>query len=304
MTYTPGRSPIAAGHDDRRADGRPARRSRRSTSSSGPRARRGHRRRHRDVVRPQPELRLAYSEAVAGQRFDTDRASPTSTWCCSPPEDASGVAHRGQRSERGRAGRTVVVMPPGRQRDRGGVGRAGGADLLGPHRGRRRAVPQRGHVHRARIPTSRRGAVAGSGRRPSHPRLPAGRRAGRAGPLRPHAPLQHDHGQLLPSDDGARDPSKLSPHHHDDFEQISLQLQGSTTSTTCARRGPSTWLHWRDDEHHSRRPGRHDHPAADDAHQPEHERERHQLIDIFCPPRVDFSQRPGWVLNADEYPMP
>jgi len=104
--------------------------------------------------------------------------------------------------------------------------------------------------------------------------------------------------------DGPRDPAKLSPHHHDDFEQISLQVRG-------------------DYVHHMRRPWTPDSSTwADDEHQrcsapavvvippllihtsQSVEDMGHWLIDVFAPPRVDFSERPGWVLNAAEYPMP
>ena len=102
-----------------------------------------------------------------------------------------------------------------------------------------------------------------------------------------------------------RDPSKLSPHWHDDFEQMSLGLKGAFTHHLRYPWGPDM-TKWVEDEHavYTASPSILVIPAGS-VHTTQDTGEGVTwLVDIFGPPRVDFSSRPGFVLNAADYPMP
>lgn len=101
-----------------------------------------------------------------------------------------------------------------------------------------------------------------------------------------------------------RDPRKLTPHSHADFEQISLALEGTFIHHLRAPWGADSSA-WRADEHvevHSPStiviPTNLIHTTQDIGEGVV------WLVDIFGPPRMDFSLQPGVVRNEGEYPMP
>ena len=100
-----------------------------------------------------------------------------------------------------------------------------------------------------------------------------------------------------------RDVTKLSPHTHTDFEQGSLAVQGTYVHHL---RWPWTpdMRAWRDDLHAEMASPSLLVVPPGVVHTSRNITAPGWLIDLFAPPRLDFSAKPGLVCNADEYPTP
>lgn len=103
---------------------------------------------------------------------------------------------------------------------------------------------------------------------------------------------------------GPRDPRTLSPHTHDDFEQLSFVDEGRYVHHIRREWGTDR-TRWTPDEHREiggpsvtiiPPPLVHTSEAVGEG--------ENRMFDVFAGPRADFSARPGWVLNAQDYPAP
>jgi hypothetical protein len=104
-----------------------------------------------------------------------------------------------------------------------------------------------------------------------------------------------------------RDVTKLSPHWHEDYEQVSLALAGRWEHYLRWPR-VSNFYDWRDEEHLVLEspsvtiiPATVEHTSLDTGPVGGG---LALLYDLFAPPRADFSGKPGFVLNEKDYPLP
>jgi hypothetical protein len=99
-----------------------------------------------------------------------------------------------------------------------------------------------------------------------------------------------------------RDRFKLSPHFHDDFEQVSMAVKGDFVHHIRYPWGPDS-TQWQEDQHDQVETPSITIIPPPTIHTTQGVGPHQQLLDIFSPPRVDFSDQ-GWVLNAADYPQP
>ncbi|RTL57815.1 MAG: hypothetical protein EKK46_02480 [Rhodocyclaceae bacterium] len=100
-----------------------------------------------------------------------------------------------------------------------------------------------------------------------------------------------------------RDIHKLSPHSHEDFEQGSLALAGNWVHHLRYPWTPDM-SRWRDDEHAAIGSPSLTVIPPTVIHTSRNTDPNAILVDVFAPPREDFSNMSGMVRNEAEYPMP
>ena len=108
---------------------------------------------------------------------------------------------------------------------------------------------------------------------------------------------------VLKKRDVPRDVTRLSPHTHADFEQASLAIQGTYVHHLRWPWKPDMNT-WREDLHVEMGSPSVLVVPPTVVHTSRNINTAGWLIDIFSPPRLDFSAKPGMVCNADEYPVP
>jgi hypothetical protein len=243
---------------------------------------------------------VAYSEAARGARFVREQ-QPDEHMVLLPDRDTPAIIDAAGQSERS-DGFSLIIMPPGASR----ISLPNGGRIV-------RIFSKRAED----IATKCSNAAAYESQQPTIPPLenwpePKGGYRIRVYSLDvPIKPGQFGRiwrstnmmVNVAPLQKGGRDLTKVSPHHHDDFEQGSLALLG-------------TWKHhmrwpwstnmndWHEDEHTTTESPSLTVIPARVIHTSTWHSDLNQLVDIFSPPRLDFSLKPGWVRNADEYPLP
>jgi len=252
------------------------------------------------IVRAQNVV-LAYTRARAGDTFD--RVGHPDEYVVILPHDSSSVRVAAGDTAQLVDGKAVLIVPPGES----SVTAQSDTDIV------RLFTPSPELAARARN--------AASYARP-HPRVqlleewPEPVDGYRLRVYRELADLQRDPSRFgrifrnrafmvnfLYHYDGPRDTTALSPHDHPDFEQISLAVEGEFIHHLRTPMGKDK-ASWRPDRHVLvgspsvaiiPPPVLHTSEASGPR--------RNQLLDVFSPPRTDFSDK-GWVINAAEYPQP
>ncbi|MDC0739348.1 hypothetical protein N6L24_13755 [Cognatishimia sp. SS12] len=242
---------------------------------------------------------IAYSELVPGARLS--RADQPDEYVLLLPEGGAAVSFAGTTTQI--AGNSIAFLPPGETEitsDQGGVlirmFTSKAADLLAQCANAGAYQRPRSHMPEFQpLPTPP------DGHRVRHYTLDVPAKEGRFGRLFRCTTFMLN---IIYPYQGPRDTTKMSPHTHDDFEQCSLLLEGAYMHHL---RWPWTTdlSDWKEDVHLKV-----DGPSALVIPPPVIHTSRaigagrNQLVDVFCPPRADFNAKPGWVLNAADYPLP